>query len=750
MGRRSNVPSTFSVLTRRRVAAPNRALLVVLLIASCAMPIGAQTEQRDSVGAAFPHPGPRIGLALSGGSARGLAHVGVLRALERAGVSIDAIAGTSMGSLVGGLYAAGYSAEDLEGIALAIDWSSLMIDTPPRGVREPLDQIAGDGTLLRLPMRGGRIRLPSGVIAGQNLSELFARLTWPVQAERNFRKLSIPFTAVATDIATGAPIVLDSGSLAGVMRASMSLPSIFAPAALDGRVLLDGGLSRNLPAQDVRALGAEFVICSDVSEPLLDASHLRSMIDVLTQAVSYRGSQSTAEQRLLCDVLIRPRIEGLEGMSFDRAAEWIARGDSATTLVAEQLRALVASTGGPARRPLGIDSVRRVSARPIVATRISATSPDAQAFVRSIVASRSITSTDPARLSAALEETYASGLFETVTYSLAAEDSGAVLLVSAPADDADRVGFGFRYDDRYNAALLFDARIQHLLGFASTGTLSLRLGEQTRVALDMTRRRTLGSKWVVGTGASFVSTPVDIFEGRRRSAEATLRVASAGVTLGVAGRTGGVGVHFKGEDARGTSLITALDSSSHRTYAAAAALLWWDDLNRPAFPTRGTALRSRYERGAGEGSFTRWFVTGNGVAPLTARLALAARITAGAASRDETLPLHYRFFLGSLTPSAVLAESQVTFAGLRVQERQGFAVAVVGTALQWEAVTNIFVTARADVGNIGPTFGDALGARVVGAALSLGSRTLVGPVEIRLHGRSPSATRLEFSVGHQF
>lgn len=665
-------------------------------------------------------------------------------------MTIDAIAGTSMGSLVGGLYAAGYSAADLEGIALSIDWAALMVDAPPRGIREPFDQVAGTGTILTLPMRGGRIRLPTGVVAGQNLSALFARLTWPVQTERDFRRLSIPFSAVATDIATGAPIVLDSGSLASVMRASMSLPSIFAPVRLDGRVLLDGGLARNLPAQDVRALGADFVICSDVSEPLLEASHLHSMIDVLTQAVSYRGTQSTAEQRMLCDILIRPTIDGMAAMSFDRAADWIARGDSAAGLASDRLRALVASTGGPARRPPGIDSVRRVSPRPIVSTRINAESPDARAFVRSIVTSTSRSAADPIRLSAALEETYASGLFKTVTYSLAVEDSGTVLLVSAPPDDADRAGFGFRFDDRYNAALLFDAKVQHLLGFSSTGRLSLRLGEQTRVALDMTRRRTLGSKWVVGTGVSFLSTPVDLFVGRRRAAEATLRVASAGATLGLAGRTGGAGVHVKGEHARSTSEIAAPDSISRRTYATTAALVWWDDLDRPAFPTRGTALRSRYERGAGAGAFTRWFVTGHGVAPLTDRLVLATRLTAGAASRDDALPLHYRFHMGSLTPSAVLAESQVPFAGLRTQERQGFAVAVGGASLQWEAVRNVFVSARADVGNVGPTLGDALGSRVMGVALSLGSRTLAGPVEVRLHGRSPAATRLEFSVGHQF
>ena len=675
----------------------------------------------------------------------------MLRALERAGVPIDAIAGTSMGSLVGGLYAAGYSATDLEEIAGDIEWSELFSDTPARGVMAPFDQVKGNPTLLSLPMRRGRIGLPSGVIAGQHVAELFSRLTWPVQTVRDFRRLPIPFVAIATDIATGQVVVIDSGSLASAMRASMSLPSVFAPAALHGRVLLDGGLVRSLPAQDVSALGADLVICSDVSEPLLDASRLRTMLDVLNQAVSYHGIESMLQERTRCDVYIRPALDGLDGFSFEHAADWIARGDSATRSVAARLQEIVALTGGPASRPRGISAARRALPIALAGTRVVAATPAARDFVHTMLALPPSSIARPDRLAAATTQVYESGLFETVTYSLAEGDSGPVAVISAQGDNADRVGFGFRFDDRYNAALLFDATMRHLLGFASTGRLSVRLGEQTRIGLDVARGRTLSSQWVLGTGVSYLSVPLDFFEGRRRAAEATLRVTSGNVTVGAATRGGGVGLQLKGEDARASAAIAAVDSREHRTFASASALLWWDDMNRASFATAGTALRARYERAVGGGApFTHWLALASGVAPLSRRLSVSARVAAGASSRDATIPLHYRFFLGSLTPSAVLAETQVPFAGLKVQEHNGFAVGVAGASLQWEAVPNVFVTARADVGDVGATLGEAIDSRVTGAGLSIGSRTLVGPVELRLHGRSRSTALLEFSVGHLF
>ena len=732
------------------------AALLGLMLSSPATTAGTAAAQADHPAPAVearraPHPGPRIGLALSGGGARGLAHVGVLRALERMGVPIDAIAGTSMGSLVGGLYAAGYNAAELEDIARDIEWSALFIDIPARGPMEPFDQVKGNPTLLSLPMRRGRIGLPSGVIAGQHVSDLFARLTWPVQTVHDFRKLPIPFSAVATDIATGDAVVLDTGSLAGVMRASMSLPSVFAPSRLHGRVLLDGGLVRSLPAQDVRALGAELVICSDVSEPLLEAERLRTMLDVLNQAVGYHGNESTVEERKRCDVYIRPDLDDFHEFSFERAGEWIARGDSATEAAAAKLRELVALTGGPVRRPPGIARAARALPVRLAGVRVEAATPAARDFVRTMLDLSPASRVDPESLGDAARQVYESGLFETVTFSLADEAQGTVAVISAAGDNADRVGFGFRYDDHFNAALLFDATMRHLFGFGSTSRLSLRLGEQTRVGLDVARGRTLNSHWVLGTGASWLGTPIDFFQGRRRIAEATLRLTSANVTMGAATRAGGVAVQLKAEDARVGAAIAGVDSGQHRTFGSAAALMWWDDLDRPSFATRGMALRARYERAAGGGApFARWYAIGNGVVPLSSRLAIGARLVVGAASPDSTLPLHYRYFVGSLTPSSVLAESQIPFAGRELQERNGHAVAIAGASLQWEALANVFVTARADVGDAGRTLGDAIESRVLGTALSVGSRTVVGPVELRLHGRSPSTATLEFSVGHAF
>ncbi|MFL5605933.1 MAG: patatin-like phospholipase family protein [Gemmatimonadaceae bacterium] len=734
----------FTLITERL-----RVTATALLCLACSVPALAQ-GQGDATTLAR-HPGPRIGLALSGGGARGLAHLGVLRALERAGVRIDAIAGTSMGSLVGGLYASGYSAGDLERIALDIDWIALFDDTPDVAPMEPFAPVRGNTTLLSLPMHRGRIGLPSGVIAGQQVSELFSRLTWPVRSVRDFRKLPIAFSAVATDLSTGAAVVLDSGSLAGAMRASMSLPSVFAPAALNGRLLLDGGLSRNLPAQDARALGADVVICSDVSEPLLDGRDLHSIVDVLNQAVSFHGSESTLEERRRCDVYIRPDLTGLGYLSFDRTADWIERGDSATRLVAAQLRQLVSVTGGAAAPPRGIPPADR--ARPVLlkgATIVAATA-EARTFVAATLDLHRPPVVDPDRMKHATAPAYASGLFETVTYSVLDTDSGAVALIAAQGDNADRVDFGFHYDDRYNAALLFNATMRHLLGFGSTGRLSLRLGEQTRVAVDVSRGRTIRSHWVMGTGAAYFSTPLDFYADGHRAAEVTMRVTSVNVTAGAAIGGGGGGLQLKGEHAHASAAISPVDSTQQRTFASAAALLWWDDMDRPAFPTRGAALQARYERAGLFGpSFSRRYLGASAAVPITSRLSLHARATVGATTPDSTIPLSYRYYLGSLTPSAVLAEAQVPFAGLHVQERNGFAVAQLGAAAQWEAVPNVFVTVRGDVGNVAATVNQAIDSRIVGLGLSVGTRTLAGPLEIRVHGRSFSTMRLEFSAGHIF
>jgi Outer membrane protein/protective antigen OMA87 len=221
--------------------------------------------------------------------------------------------------------------------------------------------------------------------------------------------------------------------------------------------------------------------------------------------------------------------------------------------------------------------------------------------------------------------------------------------------------------------------------------------------------------------------------------------------VGGALSSGAIALQLRGEDSHANAAIAAVDSSEHRAFGSAAALLWWDSMNAPDFATHGVGIRARYERAFWGGTaFTRTLASTAFTVPLGARLALTGRAAAGGSTQDRALPLDYRFYLGGLVPSAVLREAQMPFAGLHVQERTAFAVAQAGAALQWEAVPNVFATLRADVGDVGPTVGQAITSRMVGTGFAIGSRTLIGPVSASVHGRSMSTLMLDLDIGHLF
>src|SRR5690606_119645 len=209
---------------------------------------------------------PKTGLVLSGGAARGLAHIGVLKALEEQGVRIDAVAGTSMGAVIGGLYAAGYTVPELEKLALTLNWQEVLSDDPAR--RDvPFRRKQDDRDFLvkrKLSFRDdGSLGLPLGVIQGQNLALLLERLLVHTSDTRDFDRLPIPFRAVATDIANDKKVIFSSGHLPQAIRASMSIPAVFAPVEIDGRLLVDGGMVDNIPMDVARSMGVERLIVVD-------------------------------------------------------------------------------------------------------------------------------------------------------------------------------------------------------------------------------------------------------------------------------------------------------------------------------------------------------------------------------------------------------------------------------------------------------------------------------------------------------
>ncbi len=274
---------------------------------------------------------PRIGLALSGGGARGAAHIGVLRVLERERIPIDYIAGTSMGSIVGGMYASGMSTEEIETQLVAVDWDDVFtdkVDRENRSFRRKTDDRLW--LIDRKPgFNDGKVTLPPGLVQGQKINQLLIALTLPVADINNFDDLAIPFRAVAADIQTGEKVVLGAGSLPKAIRASMSIPAIMTPVSWGERNLVDGGIASNLPIEVVRGMGADIVIAVDISTPLSEEDAATSILSVAGQLTGFLTRRNTeAEIATLAaqDILLIPDLGDIETGDFDRMADAVPTG----------------------------------------------------------------------------------------------------------------------------------------------------------------------------------------------------------------------------------------------------------------------------------------------------------------------------------------------------------------------------------------------------------------------------------------
>lgn len=289
--------------------------LIISMLLFSAMNAGAQQSAR-----------PKIGLALSGGGAKGLAHIGVLKAIDSAGLQIDYVTGTSMGAIIGSLYAIGYDADTILTIARSINWNKLLSNRSSLNAFIMEEKNEYGRYAVELPMQEGKFRLPSGVLESEELWLKFNELYFPAYGIRNFDGLNRPFKCIATDLATGEAIVLDKGDLISAVRASMAIPSVFTAVVIDNKKLVDGGLVRNFPVSDVKQMGADIVVGSDVSSELLSADKLTSPLQILTQIAFFKEATSSKQEIALCDYYVDHPIEKYSSGSFGSSDSLIAIG----------------------------------------------------------------------------------------------------------------------------------------------------------------------------------------------------------------------------------------------------------------------------------------------------------------------------------------------------------------------------------------------------------------------------------------
>jgi NTE family protein len=519
------------------------ALLLALLIAGAASAAHAEGASPDAGEVSGAESGrPRIGLVLSGGGARGAAHVGVLKIIEDMHIPIDAIAGTSMGAVVGGLYASGMSATEIERLFASVDWQDAFQDRPPRAELNFRRKQDDRNFLVRyaLGIKKGGVELPKGLVQGQKLAQILRRATLPVADVADFDDLPIAFRALATDFETGAPVVMDSGDLVTAMRASMSAPGVFTPVERRGRLLVDGGLVQNLPVNVARAMGVDVVIAVDVSFPLYVRDQIVSPFIATNQMVAIMIRNRTLEQRSLLgarDILIEPALGRVSSSDFSRVQAAMQAGAEAALAAGRELAALAvdAETYDDYLAAVG----PREEALPIIHfVRVDEDSARYAALVDANLAELVGQPLDATAVGERLSRLYALDLFEAIDYALVESggETGLELSLRRKSWGPNYVRVGLNLEDdfegnsRYNAAARFILTELNRLG--GEWLTDLQIGDNPRIFSEFYQPLSLRNPFFVAPRTDFEIRSVRLRDGSETVAEYRVRTLGAGIDFG--------------------------------------------------------------------------------------------------------------------------------------------------------------------------------------------------------------------------
>ena len=544
---------------------------------------------------------PKIGLVLSGGGARGVTHIGVIRVLEEMKVPIDYIAGTSMGAIIGGLYASGISPDELEKIVTSIEWNEAFQDDPsPSELSFRRKQDAADFMIdFDLGYRDGKLQTPRGLIQGQNLNMILKTLLLHTEQIRNFDDLNIPFRAVAADIENGEAVILQHGELVKAIRASMSIPGVFAPMEIDGRILVDGGIANNIPIDVVRQMGADIVIAVNIGTHLRSREDLVSPVAITAQVMTImiqRNSMSQIATLGPDDVLIEPRLGSLGTSDFSRAKESIAIGEKEAKSMRQKLMRFavqqrdyhiyLAHQRKKQQPEPRIDFVKVVN-QSTISTKV----------IEAQIKTKPGEKLDMAALKEDINRTYGVGTFETVDFRLERKDKEAGIVIE-PLEKSwgpNYLRFGLGIEDNFkgSSAYFLSARFTKtaLNRLGGEWRNEVRIGESPRFYSEFYQPVDYAMNYFVAAGFEYQAKNINAFNDDGEVV-ARYRVSTAQVGFDVGRQFGNWGEFRLGvRRERGSVKVNIGDPSlgsdnynRGKLYSSFA----YSTLDNYAFPLKGT------------------------------------------------------------------------------------------------------------------------------------------------------------------
>ncbi|SDZ79605.1 patatin-like phospholipase family protein [Psychroflexus halocasei] len=439
----------------------------------------------------------RVGLVLSGGGAKGLAHIGVIKKIEEAGIRIDEIGGTSMGAIIGGLYAAGYTTHQLDSVFRQMNFKKLIQDDFPRESKTYFEKKQSVRYAIRLNFEDFKPTIPSGISKGQNIYNLLAQLTAHIQNE-NFDELPIPFYCIVTNVETGKAEILTEGRLAEAMAASGSIPTLFRPVNIEDKLYIDGGVLNNYPVEEMKKRDVDFIIGVDVQDSLMTRENLKSGLDIFTQVNNFRTINAMEPKLALTDLYIKPNISDYTIMSFDKGSEIIKQGEISGDSAMLELNK-IAALQKPQKTK---DELKIVDSLVIKSVRIDGDSKYPRSYIVGKLNVEQNIKIPYQQLNNGLNNLASTDNFNKIHYSLDKDDDGYILSLMDYENKVDTyLRFGAHYDQLYKTSALVNFTRKSLFLKNDHTSIDFIIGENLRY--DFSYFIDKGRYWSIGFNSKY-------------------------------------------------------------------------------------------------------------------------------------------------------------------------------------------------------------------------------------------------------
>ncbi len=676
---------------------------------------------------------PKIGLVLSGGGAKGFAHLGVIKVLEEEEIPIDFIAGTSMGAIVGGLIASGIPADSLIRIIRKQNWPYLLSDNILRQNLSITEKRDRDRFIISLPIQKKGIVLPQGIIRGQHIEDLLHELTAPVYDIHDFNKLPIPYLCIALDIDQDKEIVFRNGDLADAMRASMSIPTVFEPIIIHGDRMVDGGIVDNFPVKNIKDMGADIIIGVDVGHQPKHKISQSNFLSVMEDAVFYYSTMIKKENLKHVNIYIHPDLKGLGVSSFTSYDSLFAYGEKAACEKLPAIRRLADSL----RSYKSINHVRKFFRHDsiyIQTIQMNGLKNIPKKMIEKSLHFHVLQWVKPSEIRKAVENFYATTYFEKVTFRLEPEGKGARLHFIFREKKGSTLHAGFYYDLDYKTVLTLNTTFLNLFSKGSKLSADLQLGRNP--GMDVLYFLDRGH--VLSPGFELASHLIETYDyGGNRSRLASYAYFISNARLFLQSRIGDKMLFRAGGEVNHTTLqlrISDIDFGLlNNNFWGVFGSMYLDTRDRSVFSTNGTKL-------IGEGRYisnSQFHPFGNFMLDFQKTIRLFPRFSMrhelfGGMSTGDSIPYQYNFRIGGQTDFTSIGN--IPYPGYKYLETITKNLFYYCLDLQYELFTNVYVGFTAGIGTGPIHISDILYTdyRYSGLGISAGFLSPVGPLKFTL------------------